>query len=350
MTGILVAGGAGYIGSHTCLDLFNKGFTPIAYDNLSNGHAEFVKWGPLEQGDIRDRRRLDDVLKRYKPAAIIHFAAAIEVGESVREPNSYYDNNVSGSITLLRAAQAAGIDKFVFSSTCATYGAPQSVPMSESHRQLPLNPYGRSKLIVEQILMDLDVYQGFRSLILRYFNAAGADPEGRVGEWHSPETHAVPIAIETALGQRSHFEVLGADYDTRDGTCVRDFVHVLDLADAHTRAIEYLLNNGMSKVLNLGTGCGTSVKELLATVQNVTGEALDIRYGPRRKGDAPVLIADNALARRTIGWSPSRDLRSIIDTAWNWHSNCLPGHSGRACKSGGLYLERFRKRIALGKI
>lgn len=347
MTDILVAGGAGYIGSHTCLDLFNKGFTPIVYDNLSNGHADFVKWGPLEQGDIRDRPRLDDVLRRYKPAAIIHFAASIEVGESVRHPTVYYENNVSGTITLVQAAQAAGIDKLVFSSTCATYGAPESVPMSESHRQLPINPYGRSKWIVEQILMDLDFYQGFRSLILRYFNAAGADPEGRLGEWHSPETHAVPIAIETALGQRSHFEVLGTDYDTCDGTCVRDFVHVLDLADAHTRAIEHLLNNGMSRVLNLGTGRGTSVKELLATVQNVTGKILDVRCGPRRKGDAPVLVADNALARRTIGWSPRRDLRSIIETAWNWHSNYLPRHSGRASKPAGLDSELLRKRIAL---
>ena len=332
MTGILVAGGAGYIGSHTCLDLFNKGFTPIVYDNLSNGHADFVKWGPLEHGDIRDRRRLDEALRKHRPAAILHFAAAIEVGQSVRDPSAYYDNNVAGTITLLRAAQEAGIDKLVFSSTCATYGLPQSIPMSESHRQLPINPYGRSKLIVEQILMDLDLYQGFRSVILRYFNAAGADPKGRLGEWHSPETHAVPIAIETALGQRSHFEVLGTDYDTRDGTCVRDFVHVLDLADAHTRAIEHLLKNGMSQALNLGTGHGTTVKELIATVQNVTGIAFDVRYGPRRKGDAPVLVADNALARRTIGWSPRRDLRSIIDTAWNWHSNYLPRQSGGASK------------------
>ena len=324
MTDILVAGGAGYIGSHTCLDLFNKGFTPIVYDNLSNGHPDFVKWGPFEQGDIRDRRRLDEVLRKHRPAAIIHFAAAIEVGESIRDPNAYYDNNVSGTITLLRAAQAAGIDKLVFSSTCATYGAPESVPMSERHRQLPINPYGRSKLIVEQILMDLDLYQRFRSVILRYFNAAGADPEGRLGEWHSPETHAIPIAIETALGHRSHFEVLGTDYDTLDGTCVRDFVHVLDLADAHTRAIEHLLSDGMRQALNLGTGRGTSVKELLEAVQNVVGTVFPVRYGPRRKGDAPVLVADNALARRTIGWSPRRDLQSIIDTAWNWHSNYLP--------------------------
>jgi UDP-glucose 4-epimerase len=324
MENILVAGGAGYIGSHTCLDLFNKGFRPIVYDNLSNGHAEFVKWGPLETGDIRDRKRLDDVLKKYKPRAIMHFAAAIEVGESVRDPGAYYDNNVAGTITLLRAAQAAEINKIVFSSTCATYGVPSSIPLSEAHVQSPINPYGRSKLIVEQILQDLDRYQGFRSCILRYFNAAGADPEGRIGEWHSPETHAIPIAMEAALGRRPHFQVLGTDYDTRDGSCVRDFVHVLDLADAHTRAVEHLLNDGTSQALNLGTGHGTTVKELVATVRAVIGRSFDVRYGPRREGDSPALVADNALARQTIGWSPRHDLHSIIDSAWNWHSNYLP--------------------------
>jgi len=324
MTNILVAGGAGYIGAHTCLDLASKGFTPIVYDNLSNGHAEFVKWGALEVGDIRDRNKLDDVLRKYKPLAILHFAAAIEVSQSIQDPGAYYDNNVAGTITLLRAAQAAGIDKIVFSSTCATYGVPLSIPMDEAHAQSPINPYGRSKLIVEQILKDLDRYQDFRSAILRYFNAAGADPEGRIGEWHSPETHAIPIALETALGRRSHFQVLGTDYETRDGSCVRDFIHVLDLADAHTRAIEHLLSNGTSQALNLGTGHGTTVKELLAAVQNVVGRDFEIQYGPRREGDSPALVADNALARRTIGWAPRHDLKSIIDTAWNWHSNYLP--------------------------
>lgn len=324
MINILVAGGAGYIGAHTCLDLSNKGFRPIVYDNLSNGHAEFVKWGPLEVGDIRDRSKLDEVLRKYKPEAIMHFAAAIEVGESTRDPSGYYENNVGGTITLLRAAQAAGIDKIVFSSTCATYGIPLSIPMNESHTQAPINPYGRSKLIVEQILRDLDLYQGFRSCILRYFNAAGADPEGRIGEWHSPETHAIPIAIEAALGRRAHFQVLGTDYETRDGSCVRDFVHVLDLADAHSRAIEHLLNNDRSYALNLGTGHGTTVKELLDTIRHVAGRDFKIEYGPRRNGDSPELVADNALARQTIGWSPRHDLQSIISTAWNWHSNYLP--------------------------
>jgi UDP-glucose 4-epimerase len=324
MTNILVAGGAGYIGAHTCLDLFNKGFTPIVYDNLSNGHKEFVKWGPLEVGDIRDRRRLDEVFAKYRPAAIVHFAAAIEVGESVRDPGSYYENNVGGTLTLLRAAQAAGVDKIVFSSTCATYGVPQAIPMDEAHPQSPINPYGRSKLIVEQMLLDLDRYQGFRSFVLRYFNAAGADPEGRIGEWHSPETHAIPIALDAALGRRPQFQVLGTDYDTRDGSCVRDFIHVLDLADAHTCAIEHLMKHGTSHALNLGTGHGTTVKELLAAVRRVVGRDFEIKYGPRREGDSPALVADNGLAKHTIGWSPRHDLQTIIETAWNWHANHLP--------------------------
>jgi UDP-glucose 4-epimerase len=324
MAKVLVAGGAGYIGSHTCLDLFANGFVPVVYDNLSNGHAEFVKWGPLEVGDIRDRGNLEEVLKKHKPVAIVHFAAAIEVGQSVKDPAAYYDNNVSGTITLLRAAQATGIDKLVFSSTCATYGIPVSTPMEESHPQLPINPYGRSKLMVEQILRDLDLYEGFRSFILRYFNAGGADPEGRIGEWHSPETHAIPIAIEAALGRRPYFEVLGTDYGTRDGTCVRDFVHVLDLASAHTRAVEHLLTNGESHVLNLGTGHGTTVKEMLETIQHVVGKQLKLKYGPRREGDSPVLVADSTSAKQTLGWSPRHDLRSIVDSAWNWHSNCMP--------------------------
>ena len=214
----------------------------------------------------------------------------------------------------------------MFSSTCATYGIPSAVPIDESHAQSPINPYGRSKLIVEQILKDLDRYQGFRSLILRYFNAAGADPEGRIGEWHSPETHAIPIALDAALGRRPNFQVLGTDYDTRDGSCVRDFIHVLDLADAHTRAIEHLLNGGQSHALNLGTGRGTTVKELLETVRRVVGRDFEIVYGPRREGDSPALVADNVLANRTLGWSPRHDLQSIIETAWNWHSNHLPSH------------------------
>lgn len=317
---MLVVGGAGYIGSHTCLDLANKGFQPVVYDNFSNGHREFVKWGPAEEGDIRDRARLDEVLAKHKPAAILHFAALIEVGESVKDPVSFYENNVIGTLTLLSAAQAAGVKAFVFSSTCATYGLPQSVPLDESHRQVPINPYGRTKYIVEQALADYDQYKGLRSVVLRYFNAAGADFEGRIGEWHTPETHAIPLAIEAALGRRQGFKVFGSDYDTRDGTCVRDYIHVLDLADAHVRAVEYLLDGGESVALNLGTGTGTTVKELLGTIETVSKRPFPVEYVGRREGDSTTLVANNDKARDILGWSPQYDLSRIIESAWNWHA------------------------------
>ncbi|MBB3286360.1 MULTISPECIES: UDP-glucose 4-epimerase GalE [unclassified Rhizobium] len=317
---VLVVGGAGYIGSHTCLDLANKGFKPVVYDNFSNGHREFVKWGPAEEGDIRDRARLDEVLAKHKPAAILHFAALIEVGESVKDPVAFYENNVVGTLTLLSAAQAAGVKAFVFSSTCATYGLPQSVPLDESHRQVPINPYGRTKYIVEQALADYDQYKGLRSVILRYFNAAGADFEGRIGEWHTPETHAIPLAIDAALGRRQGFKVFGSDYDTRDGTCVRDYIHVLDLADAHVRAVEYLLDGGDSVALNLGTGTGTTVKELLGTIETVSNRPFPVEYVGRREGDSTTLVANNDKARDILGWSPQYDLTEIIQSAWNWHA------------------------------
>jgi UDP-glucose 4-epimerase len=281
---VLVVGGAGYIGSHTCLDLANKGFKPVVFDNFSNGHREFVKWGPAEEGDIRDRAKLDDVLAKHKPAAILHFAALIEVGESVKDPVAFYENNVIGTLTLLAAAQSAGIKNFVFSSTCATYGLPQSVPLDETHRQVPINPYGQTKYIVEQALSDYDKYTGFRSVVLRYFNAAGADFEGRIGEWHQPETHAIPLAIDAALGRREGFKVFGSDYETRDGTCVRDYIHVLDLADAHVRAVEYLLRGGESVALNLGTGTGTTVKELLSTIEDVSAKPFPGRVCRQARG------------------------------------------------------------------
>jgi UDP-glucose 4-epimerase len=317
---VLVVGGAGYIGSHTCLDLANKGFKPVVYDNFSNGHREFVKWGPAEEGDIRDRARLDEVLAKHKPSAILHFAALIEVGESVKDPVAFYENNVIGTLTLLSAAQAAGIKAFVFSSTCATYGLPQSVPLDESHRQVPINPYGRTKYIVEQALADYDQYKDFRSVCLRYFNAAGADFEGRIGEWHTPETHAIPLAIDAALGRRQGFKVFGSDYDTRDGTCVRDYIHVLDLADAHVRAVEYLLNGGPSVALNLGTGTGTTVKELLSTIETVSNRPFPVEYVGRREGDSTTLVANNDKAREVLGWTPKYDLSRIIESAWNWHA------------------------------
>jgi UDP-glucose 4-epimerase len=320
MTNILVVGGAGYIGSHTCLDLSDKGYTPVVFDNLANGHLEFVRWGPFERGDIRDRARIDEVFRRYRPVAVIHFAGLIEVGESIKDPMRFFENNVAGSLTLLSATLDAGIDKFVFSSTCATYGIPTEIPLREEHDQLPINPYGRSKLLVEQVLRDLDSYKALRSVVLRYFNAAGADPEGRIGEWHTPETHAVPLAIDVALGRRPVFKIFGSDYDTRDGTCVRDFVHVMDLANAHTRAIEYLLDGGGSTSLNLGTGDGTTVKELLSTIESVSGRRLPTEYAARREGDSPKLVADNTKAMEILQWKPHHNMTSIIKSAWNWHS------------------------------
>lgn len=317
---VLVVGGAGYIGSHTCLLLAERGYTPVVCDNFSNGHREFVRWGPAEEADIRDRARLDAIFAAHKPAAILHFAAMIEVGESVRNPVAFYENNVIGTLTLMAAAEAAGVKAFVFSSTCATYGLPERLPLDEDHPQRPINPYGRTKYIVEQALEDFDRYRAFRSVVLRYFNAAGADFEGRIGEWHEPETHAIPLAIDAALGRRPEFKVFGTDYDTRDGTCVRDYIHVLDLADAHVRAVDYLLGGGASVALNLGTGTGTTVKELLGAIETVSGRPFPVSYAERRPGDSTTLVANNEKARAVLGWEPQYSLEDIIRSAWQWHA------------------------------
>jgi UDP-glucose 4-epimerase len=319
MTNVLVTGGAGYIGSHTCLALAEKGYTPVVYDNLVNGHREFVQWGPLEQGDIRDRERLDQIILSYKPAAIVHFAGLIEVAESIADPLAFFDNNVSGSVTLFAAALRAGIDKIVFSSTCAVYGIPQAIPMRENHPQLPISPYGTSKLLVERILNDLGTYKNLRSVILRYFNAAGADVNRRIGEWHTPESHVIPIAIEVAQGKRKVFKINGSDYPTPDGTCVRDYIHVADLANAHVRAIDILLAGSESLALNLGTGQGTSIQELVTAVEMIAKKRLPVEFGPRRNGDPPELIADNTNAMNRLSWKPHHNLVSIVSSAWNWH-------------------------------
>ncbi len=319
MQTVLVAGGAGYVGSHACLALAEAGFRPVVFDDLSNGHREHVQWGPLEEGDIRDAARLDAVFSGHKPVAVLHFAARIEVGESVKNPGAFFDNNVSGTITLIEAARRAGVNAMVFSSTCATFGDPVSLPMAENHPQAPLNPYGRSKLMVEQALADYDRYVGFKSAVMRYFNAAGADPKGRIGEWHEPETHAIPLAIQVAMGQRSHFTIFGDDYDTRDGTAVRDYVHVLDLADAHVSALRRLLAGGSSESYNLGTGTGTTVRELVDGVGRAAGQPLPLQMAARRTGDAPILVGDNAKAREQLAWKPSRDLDAILSSAWRWH-------------------------------
>jgi UDP-glucose 4-epimerase len=319
MTNILVTGGAGYIGAHTCLALAEKGYTPVVYDNLVNGHREFVQWGAFEQGDVRDRARLEQVILSSKPAAIVHFAGLIEVAQSIADPVAFFDTNVSGSVSLFAAALQAGVDKVVFSSTCATYGIPQEIPMRESHPQSPISPYGTSKLLVERILNDLGTYKNLRSVILRYFNAAGADVRRRIGEWHSPESHVIPIAIEVAQGKRKVFKINGSDYPTSDGTCIRDFIHVADLADAHVRAIEFLLAGGESLALNLGTGRGTSVKELVKTVEMITNKHLPVEFGPRRDGDPSKLVADNTKAMSWLAWKPQHDIASIVRSAWDWH-------------------------------
>ncbi|MDB5420682.1 MAG: UDP-glucose 4-epimerase GalE [Brevundimonas sp.] len=317
---VLVTGGAGYIGSHVCLALSEAGLRPVVYDNLSHGHEAFVQWGPFERGDIRDGARLDAVIARHSPKAVVHLAGLIEVGASCRDPGVYYEINLGGALTLIEAARRGGIDAMVFSSTCATYGDPVRLPMDETHPQAPLNPYGRSKLMVEQALADYSRHVGFRSVSLRYFNAAGADPQGRIGERHHPETHAVPLAVQAALGQRQGFAVFGADYDTRDGTAVRDYVHVLDLADAHVRALSYLLGGGETTAFNLGAGVGTTVTELIDAIQRASGTPFRAETAARRQGDAASLVADTARARAVLGWAPTRALDDIVGSALSWHA------------------------------
>jgi UDP-glucose 4-epimerase len=324
MATILVTGGAGYVGAHCCLALSRAGHKVVVYDNLSNGHAKFVRWGPLEHGDIRDRARLSAAFSEHKPDAVLHCAASIEVGESVKHPDRFYDNNVGGALTLFEVMREHGVGPFVFSSTCATYGEPLSLPMDETHRQQPVSPYGWTKLMVERISRDVAGAYGTKFAHLRYFNAAGAAPDEQIGERHEPETHAIPLALFTLLGRRDSFKVFGSDYGTRDGTCVRDYVHVLDLADAHVRAVERLLGGGESLAANLGTGTGVTVLELLAAIEKATGRHVPAASAPRREGDSPALLADNALAKRELGWSPQRDIGAIVADAWTWHSETEP--------------------------
>lgn len=317
---VLVAGGAGYIGAHTCMLLAEGGYEPVVFDNLSSGHEEFVRWGAFERGDIRHRDQLSKAFKVHKPIAVVHFAGLIEVGESARDPVAFYDNNVIGSLNLASLAVAHDRIPIVFSSTCATYGAPVDLPIDEAHPQSPLNPYGRTKLIVESALKDFSLHLNQKSVVLRYFNAAGADPEGRIGEWHNPETHAVPLAIRAALTREAGFAIFGTDYPTRDGTCIRDYVHVLDLARAHVDAVDYLLAGGDTTELNLGTGTGTTVRELIAKVAEVSGRSFETRDAERRAGDALALVADNRKAEQVLGWRPRYDLTDIVRSAWHWHT------------------------------
>jgi UDP-glucose 4-epimerase len=320
MATILVTGGAGYVGSHCCLALKRAGHDVVVYDNLYNGHERFVKWGPFENGDIRDRARLTEVFAAHKPDAVLHCAALIEVGESVKQPDRFYDNNVTGALVLLDVMREAGVKPFVFSSTCATYGEPKRMPMDETHPQNPVSPYGWTKLMTEQASRDIAAAHGLSFAHLRYFNAAGAAPEEGIGEKHEPETHAIPLALLTLLGRRQGFKIFGTDWDTRDGSCLRDYVHVLDLADAHVRAIERLLGGGASLAANLGTGDGVTVLELLAAIERVTGKCVPAEAAPRRDGDAPALVADTSYVRRELGWSPTRGIDAVIADAWKWHA------------------------------
>lgn len=319
-TKVLVTGGAGYVGSHVCKVLAGAGFEPIVYDNLLRGHRASVRWGTLEVGDLTNQARLHEVLKRHRPASVMHFAALTYVGESVSDPALYYRNNVVGTLTLLEAMREFGIGTLVFSSTCATYGTPVHLPLTEDHPQEPINPYGSSKLMVERIILDYSEAYGMRSAALRYFNAAGADPEGEIGEDHDPETHAVPLAIMAAAGKGLPFRVFGTDYPTPDGSAVRDYIHVLDLAEAHLAALTYLQNGGATGAFNLGTGTGTSVLELIASVERVGNRAVPVVHSARRPGDPPVLVADARRAVATLGWQPRyRGIDEIIRTAWSWH-------------------------------
>lgn len=320
---VLVTGGAGYIGSHAVLALQRCGYEVVILDNLVYGHRDLVEQVlkvELIVGDTNDRQLLDKLFSNRQIDAVMHFAAYAYVGESVSTPDKYYRNNVIGTLTLLEAMKDAGINKFVFSSTCATYGVPQTVPIPEDHPQNPINPYGATKLMVERILSDFDVAYDFRSVWFRYFNAAGADPEGLLGEDHNPETHLLPLTLLTALGKRESISIFGTDYPTPDGTCIRDYIHVADLATAHVLGLEYLLKGGKTEVFNLGNGNGFSVKEVIETAREVTGREIKAVECDRRPGDPPSLVGSSEKARQILGWDPQyADLRDIIAHAWQWH-------------------------------
>ncbi len=316
---VLVTGGAGYIGSHACKALAEAGWLPVTYDNLSKGHPEMVQWGPLESGDVCDANRLAQVISRYRPVAVMHFAALAEVGESMSRPEHYYRNNVLGTVTLLEAMVKGGVAFAVFSSTCAIYGTPETVPITEQERYAPVSPYGASKMMAERVFEDMGRAHGLRHVALRYFNAAGADEGGCIGEQHNPETHLIPLVLKTVLGERQGLDIYGTDYPTPDGTAVRDYIHVTDLASAHVAALDHLLNGGDSVALNLGTGRGYSVREVIATVERVTNQAVSTREVGRREGDPPELVADPKKAMSVLGWQPkASDLTHIVASAWKW--------------------------------
>lgn len=329
MKSVLVTGGAGYIGSHTCKALHKAGFTPVTFDNLIYGHHEAVKWGPFIEGDLNDRVLLEQVIRKYDINAVVHFAAFAYVGESMQHPDKYFSNNVVNTLNLLDAMKSCGVGNIVFSSTCATYGLPEQIPIDEQHPQKPVNPYGDSKLFIERALKWYEVAYGLKSVALRYFNAAGADAEGEIGEDHTPETHLIPLVLQAAQGMHPHVDIFGTDYPTPDGTAIRDYIHVTDLGDAHVKALEYLLSGSESVALNLGTGDGYSVKEVIAAVESVSGMTVPTRLAPRRPGDPPRLVANAAKANQQLGWQPQHSsLENIVKTAWAWHQNGWQTSSG----------------------
>jgi len=318
---ILVAGGAGYIGSHTSKALAEAGYIPVVVDNLSNGHRDSVQWGPFEQGDIGDQHLMRAVLQKYKPLAVINFAGFIEVGESNSNPAKYYQNNVGATMSLLTSMREYGLDKFVFSSTSAVYGTPDTTPIPETARINPLNPYGQTKRMIEIILDDFSNAYKFHSVCLRYFNASGADPSGEIGERHEPETHLIPRALMAAVGKIDGLSLYGDDYHTPDGTCIRDYIHVNDLATAHIMALEYLLNGGTSAKFNVGTGIGTSVKGIISAVEKVTGKLIKVTIHPRRRGDSPILVSDPKLIKDSLGFITKwNSIDEIVESAWNFYS------------------------------
>lgn len=318
---VLVAGGAGYIGSQTAKALAQAGHESVVYDNLSSGHRWAVKWGASVEGDLADTRLLATTLKTHRIEAILHFAASIEVGESVENPRKYFWNNVVNTLRLLDAALEEGVQAIVFSSSAAVYGNPEKIPIPENHPARPVNPYGETKLMMERALGAYGAAYGIRWVALRYFNAAGADLDGELGEEHDPESHLIPLVIQAALGRRPHVEVYGTDYPTPDGTAIRDYIHIVDLADAHVRALEYLARGGGSMVLNLGTGTGHSVRDVIAAVGRMCEGRVPFRDAPRRAGDPPVLVADPARAMEVLNWKPQHPgLDSIVESAWKWHS------------------------------
>jgi UDP-glucose-4-epimerase GalE len=322
MRSVLVTGGAGYIGSHAAKSLAASGFRPVVYDNFVYGNRWAVQWGPLVEGDIADRDLLIRTIREYDIEAIIHFAAFAYVGESVAKPEIYFRNNVVGSLSLLDAMRETGLGRIVFSSTCATYGTPDRVPITEDTPQRPVNPYGETKLMIERALHWYGPVHGINSVSLRYFNACGADASGEIGEAHDPETHLIPLILDAAAGKRPQIDIYGTDYETPDGTCIRDYIHVTDLADAHVRAVEYLLAGGKTVAVNLGTGTGHTVREVIDAVERVTGRTVPRREVARRPGDPAALVADPSLAASLFGWRASHStLDEIVSTAWRWHQS-----------------------------